>query len=123
MTTRYELAPDSGALFQNRDKRDERSPNLTGAAFVVIDGTVHRLELAAWTRQDAAQGKYLSLSIKVSTVRPNAADLAQGQDIDSGFDAEAARQVVASDASLIEPSKFPPGWRDRYSEEMRRFLK
>jgi hypothetical protein len=83
----YELAPDSGELLINREKRDERSPNLTVAAFVMIEGTIYRLELAAWTRQSGTTGKYLVLSVRVSNRRPNAADLAEGQDIDSGLDA------------------------------------
>jgi hypothetical protein len=111
----YELAPDSGVLFQNRDKRSDRSPNLTGAAFVMIDGTIHRLELAAWTRQSEIDGKYLSLSVRVSNRRPNAVDLAEGQDIDSGLDAEIAQRVVNSEVESTAGNgrKLPQGWRDR----------
>jgi hypothetical protein len=89
----YEHRPNSGSLFKNRDRNNnERAPNLKGSGLIEIDGRTYELDLAAWTRESAKAGKWLSLSISLkqprvaSQKRPNAADLAAGVDVDAPQD-------------------------------------
>ena len=59
----YEARPGTGTLFSNRDKKNDKHPDLKGDALIEIDGQRYQIELAAWTKQSERAGKFLSLSI------------------------------------------------------------
>jgi len=63
----FEARPNSGALFQNKNKgNNEKAPNLKGNALLELeDGSTVELDLAAWTKQSDKAGKWLSLSVKL----------------------------------------------------------
>jgi len=56
---------NKGALFQAKDRKTEKHPNMTGK--VNIEGK--DFSLAAWSNESKAGEKYLSL--KVSEFKPN----------------------------------------------------
>ena len=55
----YEMNDNSGSLFREAEKKNERSPDYTGKA--LIDGKVKRI--AGWIKQTKAGGNFLSLAI------------------------------------------------------------
>ena len=57
----YETRDQSGSLFPNRDKKEDKHPNAKGEA--KIDGVLY--EVAAWTKTDKNGNKWQSLSFKV----------------------------------------------------------
>jgi hypothetical protein len=63
----FENRPNSGVLFQNKNKgNNEKAPNLKGNALLELeDGSTVELDLAAWTKQSDKAGKWLSLSVKL----------------------------------------------------------
>jgi len=68
----FQQKPGQGALFRNRDRGDnERAPNLKGTALVLVGDQILELEIAAWTRESEKAGKWLSLSVKAKSIRPN----------------------------------------------------
>jgi hypothetical protein len=62
----FTLRPGQGQLFKNNYKTQDKHPNLKGQAVVEIDGKLHTLDLAAWTRQTRTGDKFLSLSVKLA---------------------------------------------------------
>jgi hypothetical protein len=57
----YEMRPNDGSLFRNKDKRpDKRDPDLTGR-IMLPDGTVHWFK--AWSKVTGAGDKWLSCQI------------------------------------------------------------
>jgi hypothetical protein len=61
----YEQRPGSGTLFRNREKKNDKHPDLKGDALVEIDGQLYALELAAWTKQSELAGEFFSVSIRL----------------------------------------------------------
>ena len=54
----YEQKPGSGSLFENKEKKSENSPDLTGT-FMGDDGVLRRL--AAWRQVSKGGVKYWSI--------------------------------------------------------------
>ena len=55
----YEQRPDSGVLFKNDKKGNEKAPDYTGD-YTTQDGNKRRI--AAWIKESKIGGKYMSLS-------------------------------------------------------------
>lgn len=76
----FQQKPNSGALFGNKKKKSEGSPNMTGNATAIIvcphcgKGESHRLELAAWKKiiqaGDNAGDAFLSLKLTPPSEAP-----------------------------------------------------
>jgi hypothetical protein len=67
----YEFRPGQGQLFKNRDRKNEKHPNLKGTALLELaDGTTVELDIAGWTKESPKAGKWLSLSIKLKGDQP-----------------------------------------------------
>ena len=66
------MRKDGGALFRNRDKKEERHPDYKGD--VTIDGK--KWALAGWLK-DGKNGKYLSLAVSEPRERDAPADRPQ----------------------------------------------
>jgi hypothetical protein len=61
----YEQRPNSGQLFKNRERKNEKHPNLKGTGLLELaDGTLVQLEIAAWTKESPNAGRWLSLTIR-----------------------------------------------------------
>lgn len=60
MSSNYTPKDNSGVLFSNKDKKNEKSPDYSGN--VIINGKEFRL--AGWLK-DGKKGKFLSLSVSV----------------------------------------------------------
>jgi len=61
MATNYEMRPNSGALFKNKDMRpDKKDPNLAGK-IMLPDGTLHWFK--GWTKTTQAGEKWISCQI------------------------------------------------------------
>ena len=62
----YEQRPNSGQLFKNRDRKNDKAPNLKGAGLLELeDGSLVELDIGGWTRESEKAGKWISLSIKL----------------------------------------------------------
>jgi hypothetical protein len=89
--------PGTGALFRNREKKNDRQPNLKGEAVVEIAGQLHTLELAAWSKESERAGKWLALTVKLKGDRTNqrrpttttAGRQRADQDLDDAFGGDA----------------------------------
>jgi hypothetical protein len=81
----FEQRPGTGALFKNRHHDNPNAPTLKGNGLLQLDnGRVVEVELAAWTKESAKAGRWLSLTIKLKGERrPNAQDLAADTPIDN----------------------------------------
>ena len=97
----FENRPGQGALFKNRDRKNDRAPNLKGDALLQLEtGELVEVEVAAWTKESEKAGRWLSLSVKPKTIRQrfdnanagrqrfNQRVAEEGQDIDESFGAE-----------------------------------
>ena len=61
MATNFEIRPNSGSLFKNKDMRpDKKDPNLTGK-IMLPDGTLHWFK--GWTKTTQAGEKWISCQI------------------------------------------------------------
>ena len=61
MATNFEMRPNGGSLFKNREMRpDRKDPNLTGR-IMLPDGTVHWFK--GWTKTTQAGEKWISCQI------------------------------------------------------------
>ena len=66
----YEQRVNSGQLFKNRERKNDKAPNLKGVGLLELeDGSLIELEIAAWTRESPKAGRWLSLSIKLKSER------------------------------------------------------
>lgn len=75
----FEQRPNSATLFKNKDKKEDKHPNLKGTGLLELDdGRVVELELAAWTKESDRAGKFLSLSIKLKRDRDSTESRAAG---------------------------------------------
>ena len=79
----FEHKPGTGSLFKPRDRKNDRAPNLTGGAIVEIGDELYELDISAWTKESPKAGKWLSLSVKLKTVRPAARQPADDSDMDA----------------------------------------
>jgi len=66
MATNYTPKDNSGVLFSNKDKKNEKSPDYSGN--VVING--QELRLAGWLKE-GKNGKFISLSVSVDNKTEN----------------------------------------------------
>jgi hypothetical protein len=72
---------NSGVLWRNREKKDDRHPSLKGDGSTTVSAEYIKqhwdghsdltvpLDIAAWTKQTERTGKFLSLSIKLKGER------------------------------------------------------
>ena len=58
--SKYETRDNSGSLFRNTDKKNERGPDYSGTA--VIDGTEFYMD--AWLKESENGRKWMSFSFK-----------------------------------------------------------
>jgi hypothetical protein len=92
----FEHKPGSGSLFRNRDALgNPKAPSMTGTALLEIGDQFYDIEIAAWSKESPKAGKWLSLNVKLKTVRPqpqagregfNKRVAEMGSDIDAAFD-------------------------------------
>ena len=90
----------SGSLFSNRDKKNDKAPNVKGTALVKVGNQIVELDIGGWTREGTKAGKWLSLSVKVKSMRQ------LGRPDDSDMDAafqQAAASAFSSDAAFDQP--------------------
>jgi hypothetical protein len=67
----YEHKPGSGSLFRNRDALgNPKAPSMTGTALLEIGDDLYDIEIAGWSKESPKAGKWLSLTVKLKTVRP-----------------------------------------------------
>lgn len=77
----YQQKPGQGSLFQNKKRSSDKAPNLKGTALVQVGNNIVELDLAAWDRESERAGKWLSLTVKAKSVRPNRdMEMALGRD-------------------------------------------
>lgn len=53
-----------GFLYPVKEKKSEKSPNMTGKIFITPDLAGREVEIAGWTQVSKAGNKYISLSVK-----------------------------------------------------------
>lgn len=67
----FEQRPGQGNLFKNKHHTEgSKQPNLKGTALVQVGNQLVEVELAGWTRESEKAGKWISLSVKCKSVRP-----------------------------------------------------
>ena len=116
----YKLKPGQGQLFRNREKKEDRHPNVKGNAMIDAsavhqylaehpDATTMPLELAAWTKESDRAGKWLSFSVKLKQDRDSTQSRSGGgreqfnkrvQEVGSDIDAAFGDKPEDSDISF-----------------------
>lgn len=88
----YKPSPNFGNLNKNRNKTEDKHPDLKGEVFVSRDllellmknpGDLVEIKLAAWTKISKAGNKYLSLQASAPYDKPKAKE--QEDDEDAPF--------------------------------------
>lgn len=62
----YEMKDNSGSLFKEQEKKNERGPDYTGDC--MIEGTVYRM--AAWIQEASSGRKYMSMKFSPKEQAP-----------------------------------------------------
>ena len=89
----FEQRPNSGSLFKNRERKNDKAPNLKSTGLLELeDGSLIELELAAWTKESQKAGKWLSLTIRLKGARQarQSSGRQHGADLDDTFGREPA---------------------------------
>lgn len=67
----YEQKPGQGSLFRNKKHVEgDKLPSMKGTALVQVGTLLAEIEIAGWKRESEKAGKWLSLSVKCKSVRP-----------------------------------------------------
>ena len=82
--------PNSGALFKNKDKQEEKHPDYRGNAEITCPhcSKEFKKDIGSWLKPMKDGGKFLSLSFKEPYVKtePRAQDVPADDDFSNDFD-------------------------------------
>lgn len=94
MNDTFKPLPNNGKLMKNRNKTEDKHPDLKGEVFVSREllellmkepGDLIEIKLAAWTKVSQAGNKYLSLQASAPYDKPKAKEQTDEEDEDIPF--------------------------------------
>ena len=57
----YKTKENTGALFPNKNKKEDKHPDYTGKALITPDMVGKEIQIAGWINDDKSGGKYMGL--------------------------------------------------------------